>query len=392
MRKVVIASAVRTAIGKFGGSLKGIRAPDLGSYAITAAIERAGLSKETVNEVIMGNVVSAGLGQNPARQAMIAAGLPVSVPAFTINKVCGSGMKAVVLATQAIKVGDAEVIVAGGMENMNSCPYLLPKARYGYRLGDGKLVDAMVNDGLWDFYNDFHMGNTGEIIAEKYGLGREEVDAFAYRSHRLASEAINTGKFKDEIVPIQIKQKKGDPIVFDTDEGPRADTSPEKLAKLPPVFKEGGLVTAGNASQISDGASALVVMSEDYAKENGIAPLATITEYESGGCEPELVMEAPVVTTRNLYQRTGLSTKDMDIIEHNEAFASASVAVAKALEIPDEKFNVHGGAVALGHPIGCSGARILTTLIYAMKEREAGRGMATVCLGGGNAVTMVLEM
>lgn len=392
MRKVVIASAVRTAIGKFGGTLKDVRAPDLGSYVISTAIERAGLSKHSIDEVIMGNVVSAGLGQNPARQAMIAAGIPVSVPAFTINKVCGSGMKATVLATQAIKCGDAEVVVAGGMENMNSCPFLLPKARYGYRLGNGKLVDAMVNDGLWDFYNDFHMGNTGEIIAEKYGLSREEVDAFAYRSHKLAAEAIEGGKFKNEITPVQIKQRKGDPITFDTDEGPRGDTSLEKLAKLPAVFKEGGLVTAGNASQISDGASALVVMSEDYANQNGITPLATITEYESGGCEPELVMEAPVVTTKSLYERTGLSTKDMDLIEHNEAFASASVAVAKALEIPDEKFNVHGGAVALGHPIGCSGARILTTLIYAMKDRGAKRGMATVCLGGGNAVTMVLEV
>jgi acetyl-CoA C-acetyltransferase len=392
MVKVVIASAVRTAIGKFGGTLKDIRAPDLGSYAIIGAIERAGLSKDAVNEVIMGNVVSAGLGQNPARQAMLAAELPDSIPAFTVNKVCGSGMKAVVLATQAIKAGDAKVIVAGGMENMNQCPFLLPKARYGYRLGDGKVVDAMVNDGLWDFYNDFHMGNTGEIIAEKYNLGREEVDAFALRSNHLALKAINEGKFKAEITPIQIKQRKGDPITFDTDEGPRADSSMEKLAKLPTVFKEGGLVTAGNASQISDGASALVVMSEEYANGKGITPLAKISEYESGGCAPELVMEAPVVTTKNLFNRTGLTMNDIDLVEHNEAFASASVAVAKALEIPDEKFNVHGGAVALGHPIGCSGARILTTLIYAMKDRSSSRGLATVCLGGGNAVTMVLEM
>jgi len=390
--KVVIASAVRTAIGKFGGTLQNIRAPDLGAFAITGAVERAGISKDSIDEVIMGNVVSAGLGQNPARQAMIAAELPVSIPAFTVNKVCGSGMKAVVAAAQAIKAGDAKVIVAGGMENMNLCPFVLPKARYGYRLGDGKIVDAMVNDGLWDFYNDFHMGNTGEIIAEKYGLTREEVDAFALRSNHLALKATKEGKFKDEIIPVRVKQRKGDPITFDTDEGPREDTSLEKLAKLPAVFKEGGLVTAGNASQISDGASALVVMSGDHAAENGITPLATVTEYESGGCEPELVMNAPVVTTRKMYERTGLSTNDMDLVEHNEAFASASVAVAKALEIPDEKFNVHGGAVALGHPIGCSGARILTTLIHAMKDRGSHRGMATVCLGGGNAVTMVLEM
>lgn len=392
MVNVVIASAVRTAIGKFGGTLKDIRAPTLGSYVISEAIERAGLSKDDIDEVIMGNVVSAGLGQNPARQAALTAELPDSIPAFTVNKVCGSGMKAVVLAAQAIKAGDAKVIVAGGMENMNQCPFLLPKARYGYRLGDGKIVDAMVNDGLWDFFNDFHMGNTGEIIAAKYELSREEVDAFALRSNHLALKATNDGKFKDEIIPIQIKQRKGDPVTFDTDEGPRADTSLEKLAKLPAVFKEGGLVTAGNASQISDGASALVVMSDEYAKEKGVKPLAVIKEYESGGCAPELVMEAPVVTTKNLFKRTGLTINDMDLVEHNEAFASASVAVSKALEIPDDKFNVHGGAVALGHPIGCSGARILTTLIYAMKDRGSHRGLATVCLGGGNAVTMVLEV
>ncbi len=391
MVDVVIASAVRTAIGKFGGTLQGIRAPELGAKVIREAISRAGLQDDVIDEVIMGNVVSAGLGQNPARQAMLAAELPNSIPAFTVNKVCGSGMKAVVLATQAIKAGDANVVVAGGMENMNSCPYLLPRARYGYRLGDGKVVDAMVNDGLWDHYNDFHMGNTGEIIAEKYGLSREEVDAFALRSNKLASEATRNGDFKNEILPIEIKQRKGDPINFDKDEGPREDTSLEKLAKLRPVFREGGLVTAGNASQISDGASALIIMSRDYAETNSFEPLARITEYESGGCAPELVMDAPVVTTRKLFERTGLTMNDMDLVEHNEAFASASVAVSKALEIPDEKFNIHGGAVALGHPIGCSGARILTTLIYAMKDRGSNRGLATVCLGGGNAVTMVIE-
>jgi acetyl-CoA C-acetyltransferase len=392
MVNVVIASAVRTAIGKFGGTLQNVRAPDLGGKVISEAISRAGISNEEVNEVIMGNVVGAGIGQNPARQALIAAGLPYSIPAFTINKVCGSGMKAVVLAAQAIKAGDAKVIVAGGMENMDMCPFLLPNARYGYRLGEGKLVDSMVNDGLWDYYNNFHMGITGELIAEKYGITRQETDEFAARSHRLAIKAIKAGEFKPEIVPYQIKQKKGDPIVFDTDESPREDTAIEKLAKLSPVFKKDGLVTAGNASQISDGASALVVMSEDYAKTNGIKPLARIAEYESGGCEPEMVMDAPVVTTRQLFKRTGLTINDIDLVEHNEAFASASVAVAKALEIPDSKFNVRGGAVALGHPIGCSGARILTTLIYAMKDRHAHRGLATVCLGGGNAVTVVLEM
>ncbi len=389
---IVIASAVRTAIGKFGGTLQNTRAPDLGGRVISEAISRAAISNEEVNEVIMGNVVSAGIGQNPARQAMIAAGLPYSVPAFTINKVCGSGMKAVVLAAQAIKAGDAKVIVAGGMENMNLCPFLLPNARYGYRLGEGKIIDSMVNDGLWDIYNNFHMGITGELIAEKYGITRHETDELAARSHKLALKAIKAGEFKAEIVPYHIKQKKGDPVVFDTDEGPREDTSIEKLAKLQPVFKKDGIVTAGNASQISDGASALVVMSEDYAREKGIKPLARIVEYESGGCEPEMVMDAPVVTTRKMFDRTGLSIKDMDLVEHNEAFASASVAVRKALKIPEDKFNIRGGAVALGHPIGCSGARILTTLIHGMKDRGAHRGMATVCLGGGNAVTMVLEM
>ena len=392
MVNIVIASAVRTAIGKFGGTLQNVRAPDLGGRVITEAISRAGISNEEVNEVIMGNVVGAGIGQNPARQAMIAAGLPYSIPAFTINKVCGSGMKAIVIAAQAIKAGDAKVIVAGGMENMNMCPYLLPNARYGYRLGEGKLVDAMVNDGLWDIYNNFHMGITGELIAEKYGISREDTDAFAARSNILAAKSIAAGEFKPEIVPYSIPQKKGDPTVFDTDEGPRADTTVEKLAKLKPVFKKDGLVTAGNASQISDGACALVVMSEDYAKEKGITALARITEYESGGCEPEMVMDAPVVTTRKMFARTGLTINDMDLVEHNEAFASASVAVRKALEIPDEKFNIRGGAVALGHPIGCSGARIVTTLLYGMKDKGAKRGMATVCLGGGNAVTMVLEM
>jgi acetyl-CoA C-acetyltransferase len=392
MVNVVIASAVRTAIGKFGGTLQNVRAPDLGGKVISEAISKAGISNEEVNEVIMGNVVGAGIGQNPARQALIAAGLPYSIPAFTINKVCGSGMKAVVLAAQAIKAGDAKVIVAGGMENMDMCPFLLPNARYGYKLGEGKIVDSMVNDGLWDYYNNYHMGITGELIAEKYGITRQETDEFALRSHKLAIKAIKAGEFKQEIVPYHIKQKKGEPIIFDTDEGPREDSAIEKLAKLSPVFKKDGLVTAGNASQISDGASALVVMSEDYAKANGIKPLARISEYESGGCEPAMVMDAPVVVTRQLFKRTGLSMKDIDLVEHNEAFASASVAVAKALEIPDSKFNVRGGAVALGHPIGCSGARILTTLIYNMKDRHAHRGLATVCLGGGNAVTVVLEV
>ncbi len=378
-------------MGKFGGTLKNIRAPDLGGKVIAEAVSRANISNDVVNEVIMGNVISAGLGQNPARQAMIAAGLPYKIPAFTINKVCGSSMKSVILAAQAIKAGDAQVIVAGGMENMNLAPFLLPKARYGYKIGEGKVVDAMVNDGIWDYYNNFHMGITGELIAEKYGLNREEVDAYALRSNQLAIKSTREGGFKKEITPIEIPQRKSDPIIFDEDEGPR-ETSMETLARLPSAFKKDGLVTAGNASQISDGACALTVMSEDFAQSNGITPLATIKEYESGGCEPEMVMDAPVVVTRQMFERTGMSMNDIDLVEHNEAFSSASVAVQKALNIPDEKFNVKGGAVALGHPIGCSGARILTTLIYAMKDRGDKTGLATICLGGGNAVTMVLEV
>ena len=395
MQEVVIISAARTAIGKFNGTIKDVPATQLGAAAIREAVERSGLQPEDIEECLMGNVLSASLGQNPARQAMIAAGLPYKIPAFTVNKVCGSGMKAVVLAAQAIKAGDAQVIVAGGMENMNQAPYLLPKARYGYRLGEGKLVDAMVNDGLWDYYNNFHMGITGELIAEKYGLNREEVDAFALRSNELAVKATQEGKFKNEILPLEIPQRKADPIIFDKDEGPRI-TPLEKLAKLPPVFKKDGLVTAANASQISDGACALTVMSEEFAQAAGITPLATIKEYESGGCEPEMVMDAPVVVTRQMFERTGLTMNDIDLVEHNEAFASASVATMKALGIPEEKFNVHGGAVALGHPIGCSGARIFTTLLHEISRRSNADkknmvGLATLCVGVGQGEATLIE-
>ncbi len=392
MREAVIVSAVRTPLGSFNGTLANTGATDLGAIVIKEAVRRAGIEARQVNEVIMGQVLPCGYGQNPAKQAAVKAELPWEVECFTINKVCGSALKAVMLAAQAVQLGDADIVVAGGMENMNMAPYLLPNARYGYRLGEGKFVDSMVNDGLWDYYNNFHMGNTGELIAEKYGITRQESDEFAARSHALATKAIKAGEFKQEIVPYHIKQKKGDPIAFDTDEGPREDTSVEKMASLKPVFKKDGQVTAGNASQISDGASALVVMSEDYAKEKGIKCMARVAEYESGGCEPEMVMDAPVVTTRKMFARTGLTIKDMGLVEHNEAFASASVAVKKALDIPEDIFNIRGGAVALGHPIGCSGARIVTTLLYGMKDKGAKRGMATVCLGGGNAVTMVLEM
>ncbi len=392
MREIVILSAVRTAIGKFNGTLRDFPAQQLGAIAIKEAVKRAGIDVNAVDEVIMGNVISAGLGQNPARQAMIHAGLPVKIGAVTVNKVCGSGLKAAMMAAQAIKAGDAEIIVAGGMENMNRGPYLLANARNGYRLGDGKLIDAMVYDGLWDVYNDFHMGNTGEIIAEKFNVTREDADRLALRSHEKAMEAIKTGKFKEEIVPVDIPQRKGEPIKFEIDEGVREDTSLEKLAKLKPAFKKDGIVTAGNASQISDGGSAVVVASKEKAEELNCKPMAKIIDYNTGGLKPELVMEAPIPTVRALMEKNGFSVEDIDLFEHNEAFASASVAVSRELGIPLEKFNVHGGAVALGHPIGCSGARVLTTLLYALKQRGLKRGLATLCLGGGNAVAMIVEM
>jgi acetyl-CoA C-acetyltransferase len=391
MKDVVIVSGVRTAQGKFAGALKGFSAPQLGSIAIKEAIKNAKIKSKDVDEVIMGNVVSAGLGQNVARQAAIGAGLPYEVGAFHIDKVCGSGLKAIVCAAQAIKCGDAEVIVAGGMESMTNCPYLLPKARFGYRLFDGKVVDSMVNDGLWDVYNNFHMGNTGEYVAEKHNISREDCDEFALGSHKKAAKATENGWFKNEIIPIEIKQKKGDPIIFEKDEGIRGDTTLEKLAKLQPFFKKGGVVTAGNASQITDGASATVVMSEERAKKEGIEPLGKITGYNTSGVEPAYVMGAPIPGVKALMKKMNLTVDDIDLFEHNEAFSSASVAVLREVGIPEKKFNVHGGAVALGHPIGCSGSRILITLMHAMKNLKKKRGLATVCLGGGNAVTMIVE-
>jgi acetyl-CoA C-acetyltransferase len=392
MEEVVLVSAVRTAIGKFGGTLKDINAPQLGGYAIAEAVKRAGVEGKDIQEVIMGNVVSAGLGQNPARRAMIYARLPYETGAVTLNKVCGSGLKTVMMAADAIKAGSYKVIVAGGMENMNQCPYLLTKARYGYRLFNGELVDSMVFDGLYDLYNDFHMGMTGEIVAERWNVSREEMDKLAYESHAKAAKATEEGRFKEEILPLEIPQRKGDPITFDKDEGVRSDTTPEKLAKLRPVFKPDGMVTAGNASQISDGASALVVMAKSEAEKRGIEPLARVAAYNTSGLEPEHVMSAPIPSVKALLNDNGFTIDDIDVFEHNEAFASASVAVKKEIGVPDEKFNVNGGAVALGHPIGCSGARVLTTLLYAMKDRNAGRGLATLCLGGGNAVSMIVEM
>ncbi len=390
MKEVVVLSAVRTAMGRFGGTLKGVEATELGARVIEESVKRASLEPVDVQECIMGNVLPAGLGQNPARQAAIYAGLPEEIGSTTINKVCGSGLKSVMFAANSIKAGEYDVIVAGGMENMNRAPYLLNKARFGYRMNDGNLVDSMVYDGLWDSFNDMHMGMTGEVVAERHGVTREEADELAYQSHMKAAEATEKGRFDDEILPINVRDRRKE-VVFDRDEGIRFDTSVEALSKLKPVFKEDGIVTAGNASQISDGASALVVSSKEFAEEKGIEPLATVVEYATGGTKPEWIMEAPIPTTRKMLEKADMGLDDIDLFEHNEAFASASVAVKRALGVPDKKFNVNGGAVALGHPIGCSGARVLTTLLYAMKNRGANTGLATLCLGGGNAVGMILR-
>ncbi len=390
MHDVVILSAVRTAIGKFGGTLKDVPAQELGGLVVGEAIKRAGITPAQVHECIMGNVLQASLGQNPARQAAVRGGIPYEVGAVTINKVCGSGMKAVMLAANAIKAGEHEVVVAGGMENMNQAPYLLKEARFGYRLNDNKIIDHMVNDGLWDSFNDMHMGHTAEICAERFHVTREQADRLSFESHMKAHAATLNGKFEKEIVPYVIHSKKGD-LVFKADEGIRADTTMETLAKLKPAFREKGVVTAGNASQLSDGASAIVVASRGWAEENGHRPLAEIVGYHTGGTRPEWIMEAPIPTTRELLKRLSMSIDQVDLFEHNEAFATASVAVRKELGVLDDRFNVNGGAVALGHPIGCSGARVLTTLLYALQDRNRSTGLATLCLGGGNAVSMVLR-
>jgi len=391
MKEVVIVSGVRTAQGKFSGTLKGFSAPQLGGIVIKEAVNNAGLTQKDIDEVIMGCVVSAGLGQNVARQAAIAAGIPYEVGALHVDKVCGSSLKAVVLAAQAIKLGDADCIIAGGMESMTNCPYILDKARFGYRLFDGKIIDSMVHDGLWDVYNDFHMGLTGEVVAERNNITRKDCDEFAASSHQKAEKATENGSFKNEIIPVEIKQKKKDPIIFDKDEGIRPGTTTESLAKLKPFFKENGIVTAGNASQITDGASAVIVMSKDKAEKLGIEALATIKGYNTSGVKPELVMEAPIPGVKALLKKMNLSTDDIDLVEHNEAFSSASVAVMNAFGFSKNMFNVHGGAVAIGHPIGSSGSRILTTLVHAMKKYNKHRGLATICLGGGNAVSMIVE-
>ncbi len=391
MRQAVIISAARSAIGKFQGSLSGFTAPELGALAIRAALERAKLEPQQIDEAIMGCVLQAGLGQNPARQAALKAGLPDSVSAFTVNKVCGSGLKSVMLAAQAIACGDAEIIAAGGMESMTNAPYLLTKARSGYRIGNAEMIDAMIHDGLWCAMDHWHMGETGEVVAEKYQITRELQDDFAFNSHRKASSAIADGKFVDEIFPISIPQRKGDPIIFATDEGPRADTSIEALSKLKPAFRKEGTVTAGNASAINDGAAALIVTSAEKAQALGIEPLARITAQATSGIEPKLVMMAPVEATRKVAAKAGWNLQDVDLFEFNEAFSSQSVALAKVLELDPTKINVNGGAVALGHPIGASGARVLTTLLYEMKRREVRRGIASLCLGGGNAVAIAVE-
>jgi acetyl-CoA C-acetyltransferase len=390
MKEVVITSAVRTAIGNFLGALSPFSATELGGKVIEEAVRRSRIQKKDVDEVIMGNVLPFGLGQNPARQAMIKAGLPMSGGAITVNKVCGSGLKAVMLAAQAILAGDADVIVAGGMENMSRVPYYLENARTGYRLWDGKLVDGMVHDGLWDVVNDYHMGYTAEIQSIKFSISREEQDQFALESNLRSIQARREGKLKEEILPLSIPSKKGEPTVFDTDEGPR-ETDLKSMAKLKSVFKEGGVVTAANSSKISDGASALVLMSKDKALALGVKPMAKVGAQAAAGVELEDVLVAPIQSIPKCLKKAGLSLKEIDLFEINEAFSATTVAIFKTLGIDEEKVNVHGGAVAIGHPIGASGARVLTTLLYAMKDRGAKRGMASLCLGGAEAVSLIVE-
>ena len=390
-REAVIISAVRTPVGKFQGSLKGFSATDLGALVVRESVKRAGVQPEDVDEVIMGCVIQAGLGQNPARQAALGGGLPPSVSAVTVNKVCGSGLKAVMMAAQGIRLGDTDLVVAGGMESMSNAPYLIPKAREGYRLGNGVLIDAMINDGLWDVYNNYHMGCTGEVVAERFKVSRAEQDEYALNSHRKAAAAIKAGKFKDEIVAVEIPQGKGAPIVFDTDETVREDTSREALAKLKPAFRPDGTVTAGNAPGVNDGASAVVVTSVDRARALGIEPLARIVAQATSGIEPALVMMAPVEAIRKLLKKTGWSLSDVDLIELNEAFSVQSVAIIRELNLDPDRVNVNGGAVALGHAIGQSGSRLLTTMLYEMKGRNLHRGIVSLCLGGGNAVALAVE-
>ena len=391
MREVVIVSAARTPIGSFGGSLKGIPTRKLGAIAIKAAVERAGIKPEMVEEVIMGAVLQGGLGQNVARQMTLDAGLPIEVPAMSINKVCGSGLSAVELAAQIIKAGDADIVVAGGAENMSATAYAMPAARWGARMNNAQMVDMMVNDGLWDAFNGYHMGITAENVAEQWGITREELDEFSVISQNRAEEAIKAGKFKDEIVPVEIPQRKGDPIIFDTDEFPKFGTTIEKVAKLKGAFKKDGIVTAANASGINDAGAAVVVMSKEKADELGIKPLCTIKSYASAGVDPSIMGVGPVPASEKALKKAGLTVADMDLVEANEAFAAQSLAVRKDLGLDPEKTNVNGGAIAIGHPIGASGCRILISLIYEMMKRDSKYGLATLCIGGGMGTALVVE-
>ncbi|WBG61763.1 acetyl-CoA C-acetyltransferase [Pseudomonas citronellolis] len=390
MQDVVIVAATRTAIGAFQGSLANIPAHELGAIVIRELLQRSGVKPEQVDEVILGQVLTAGSGQNPARQAAIAAGLPHAVPALTLNKVCGSGLKALHLAAQAIRCGDAEVIVAGGQENMSLSPYVLPKARTGLRMGHAQLVDSMIVDGLWDAFNDYHMGITAENLVDKYGISREEQDAFAAASQQKAVAAIEAGRFRDEIVPVSIPQRKGEALSFDTDEQPRAGTTAEALAKLKPAFKKDGSVTAGNASSLNDGAAAVLLMSAAKAKELGLPVLARIASYASAGVDPAIMGIGPVSATRRCLEKAGWQLAELDLIEANEAFAAQSLAVGKELGWDAAKVNVNGGAIALGHPIGASGCRVLVSLLHEMLRRDAKKGLATLCIGGGQGVALAL--
>ena len=391
--EVVIAGACRTPIGRFLGGLASFKAPQLGAIAIREALRRAGVAPDQVDEVIMGQVVQAGSGQAPARQAAIHAGIPPAVGAMTVNKVCGSGLKAAMLAAQAIRAGDAELIVAGGMESMSQAPFLLQAdARTGLRLGGTQLADAVVLDGLWDSFNNFHMGSAAELIARKFKVTREDQDRFAYESHKKAVAAIDACRFTSEIVPVEVPQKKGDPVKVSTDESPRRDTSLEALAKLRPAFEQGGTVTAGNAPGLNDGAAAMVVLGEKKARELGVRPEARIVDYATGGVEPEMLFYAPVIAVRKLMQKMGVQIDHWDLIEANEAFAAQALVDGRELGWDFERANVHGGAIALGHPIGASGARLVATLVNALKVRGKSKGLATLCLGGGNAVAMAIEL
>lgn len=389
-KKVVLAGACRTAIGKMGGGLSTVPAVELGAAVIKEALSRAGVKPEQVDHVYMGNVLQASLGQNPARQAALKAGLPYTSTAVTVNIVCGSGLNCVNMAAQMIEAGDADIVVAGGMENMSMAPYALTKARFGYRMNNAQMIDTMVNDGLWDAFHDYHMGITAENVAEKYGLTRQELDEFSARSQQRACAAIKAGRFRDEILPIEVKQKKA-VVTFDTDEGPREGTTAESLGKLKPAFKKDGIVTAGNSSGINDGAAAVVVMSEEKAKELGVKPMAAWVGGALGGVDPAIMGIGPVEATRRLFKKTGFGIEDMDLIEANEAFAAQSVAVARDLKFDMEKVNVNGGAVALGHPIGASGCRILVTLLYEMQKTGVKRGLATLCIGGGQGCATIVE-